>query len=107
MKLQIPPKIIFSTLFIFFVIAGFSQNNKIELLENYKKNVIDERNVLAHAKYFKEGDSEFLENINPEGEPIKFDSSKCKSIRKILNDYKNSLRELQKKNKQLKRQLIN
>ncbi len=36
MKFQIPPKIIFSTLFIFFAIAGFSQNNNIELLENYK-----------------------------------------------------------------------
>ncbi len=36
MKFQIPPKIIISSLFIFFFIAGFSQNNKIELLENYK-----------------------------------------------------------------------
>jgi hypothetical protein len=68
-----------------------------DILENYKKDRIDERNILAHAKYYKDGSNEYLENSNPNGEPHKFDSSRCRKIRKKLNQYKKKLSELESK----------
>ena len=68
-----------------------------DILENYKKDIIDERNILAHAKYYKDGSNEYLENSNPNGVPHKFDSSRCKEIRKKLNQYKKKLSEFESK----------
>jgi len=68
-----------------------------DILENYKKDIIDERNILAHAKYYKEDSNEYLENSNPNGVPYKFDSSRCKEIRKKLNQYKKKFSEFESK----------
>ncbi len=60
-------------------------------LDNYQKDIMAVRDVLAHAKYFKTEEGEFLENKVPDGDPHKFDVAKCKEIRKNLNVYKKAL----------------
>lgn len=68
-----------------------------EILEKYQVDIIKVRNILAHAKYYKEGEKEFLKNADPEGEPHNYDAEECKKIRKNLNHYKKNLIEFQTK----------
>ncbi len=65
------------------------------ILEKYNDDIMKVRDVLAHAKYFKEGELEFLQNFDPEANPHTFDSAKCKEIRKNLNIYKDQLLKFQ------------
>lgn len=73
------------------------RNEFKQILEDYKKDIIDIRNILAHAKYFKEEGREYLENFDPEGEPHKFNTENCKQLRRNLNLYKKGLVDMQKK----------
>jgi len=60
--------------------------------ESYKKDVIDLRNNLAHARSEVIDDMEWL--IVDGGDPEKYGSEECKEIRKCLKKYSDNLEKL-------------
>ena len=68
------------------------KENFSDFFDSYKKDVLDIRNKLAHAKSEVIDDEEWL--IIDGGEAEKYGTEECKQIRKCLKRYSEYLSEL-------------
>ena len=63
--------------------------------EDYRKDVIAKRNVLAHQKEEEDSDGKFL--LYPNGNRLEFTEEHCIQIRKDIKKYKNLLEQISNK----------
>lgn len=63
--------------------------------EDYRKDVIAKRNVLAHQKEEEDADGKFL--LYPNGNRLEFTEEHCIQIRKDIKKYKNLLEQISNK----------
>lgn len=63
----------------------------IPFFENYKRDIIDYRNTLAHVKDSPDGMGEFYIGKDADGNSVKFDEELCSKIRKKLILYETVL----------------
>lgn len=62
--------------------------------DDYKKDVIDKRNVLAHQKEDEDASGKFL--LYPNGSKLEFTAEHCIQIRKDIKKYKKDLEDIEK-----------